>query len=415
MSMPSLYGIAFTLGIMFTANALAAAGDNDFKQGLKAFRAEQYEKAVKSFEQAKRKGNKSSALFYNLGVSYYKTKQYPKAEQAFTQLLKDNKFRQLAQYNLGLVNLEQKRTLAAVDWFYLASDKNGDPKITALANRMLDIYDPQKPKQTTSGIISLAYGHDSNVNIVSTESPTHESDTYLELFGFVNIPAGPVVINADLYRQDYQTVNTADFTQLSGGLLYPIKTNGWDITPSIHLAKSELDSNPYETIIDARLDARTRLTPKSELLLRYRYSDISANDSAYNYLEGSRQQFRAQHTSDTEAGQLRLRYELELNDRLNLPTANYSPTRHTLRARLRQSYAGNWQFKEELSWRDSQYDEAAGITRSDKRYQLMLAADNRLTKDWHAGLRYTYTDNKSNLATETYTRNDAQIYADWRF
>lgn len=415
MSMPSLYGIVCTVGILLASNALAAAGDNDFKQGLKAFRAEQYDSAVKSFEQARRKGNKSSALFYNLGVSYYKTKHYPEAEQAFTQLLNDDKFRQLAQYNLGLVNLELKKTLAAVDWFYLASAKDGDPKITALANRMLDIYDPQKPKQTVSGIISLAYGHDSNVNIVSTESPTHESDTYLELFGFVNIPAGPVVINADLYRQDYQTVNSADFTQLNAGVLYPTKASGWNLTPSVYLAKSELGGDSYETIIDARFEAITRLTPKSELLLRYRYSDISADAAAYDYLAGSRQQFRAQHTSDTAAGQLRLRYELEVNDRQNLPTANYSPTRNTLRARLKQLFTGSWQFKEELEWRNSQYGEAAGITRDDTRYQLTLAADNRFSKDWHAGLRYTYTDNNSNLASETYTREDAQIYVDWRF
>jgi hypothetical protein len=68
-----------------------------------------------------------------------------------------------------------------------------------------------------------------------------------------------------------------------------------------------------------------------------------------------------------------------------------------------------------LSWRDSQYAEAAGITREDKRYQVKVAADTRLAKSWHAGLRYSYTDNQSNLAAETYTRNDAQIYTDWRF
>lgn len=407
--------ILISIGFLLASSTLAAPGDREFKQGIDAFKAGHYDKAITSFEQAQQKGKKTSALFYNLGVSYYKTAQYTRSEQAFTRLLSDDQFRQLAQYNLGLVSLAQHHEQAAIDWFTKAADKHGDRKITALANRMLDKYAPHKTKRRVSGLLSLGYGHDSNVTLASTGSPTQQGDNYTELFGFISIPAGPFKLNASLFRQDFRTVSSADFMQLSAGALYPFKASDWTLTPALFVAKDELNSADFLTITDVRFDANKPLAAHSQLQLRYRYSNIGSDNAAYNYLQGSRQQFRVQHISLTAAGQLRLRYELELNDRQNLSTANYSPTRHTLLARLKQKLGNDWQTKEELSWRDSKYGEAAGVTRDDKRYELSLSADTRLGKDWRAGLSYSYTDNNSNIASETYTRNDAQVYVNWLF
>ena len=404
-----------SLGLLLASSTLAAPGDREFKQGIDAFKAGQYDKAVVLFEKAQRKGKKSSALLYNLGVSYYKTSRYAKSEQAFTQLLSDKQFQQLAQYNLGLVNLAQQRKQIALDWFTKAADKHGDPKITALANHMLDKYAPQKSPQRISGLVSLGYGYNSNVTLVATGSPSQQSDHYTELFGFITMPVGPVKLNASLFSQDFSTVNSSDFMQLSAGVAYPFHTSGWMLAPALYLAKDELNSNDFLTITDIRFEANKSLISYGELQLRYRYSDIHADNAAYSYLEGGRQQFRVQDTNLTAVGQLRLRYELELNDRQNLPTANYSPTRNTLLARLKQKVGNNWQAKEEVSWRDSQYPEAAGVSRHDTRYQLDLSVDRRLGKDWRAGLSYNYTDNKSNVASETYNQNDVQAYVNWLF
>ena len=414
----STFLLRFTLisMIMLLASpAFAAPGDREFKQGIAAFKARHYQQAITAFEKAQQKGKKSSALTYNLGVSYYKTAQYAKAKQRFSQLLNNRQFRQLAQYNLGLVNLAQQHKQAAIDRFRQAADRHGDPKITALANRMLDKYAPASSKQRISGLLSLGYGHDSNVTLASTGSPTQQSDNYVELFGFVSIPAGPVTLHASLFRQDYQSVNSADFMQVSAGVLYPFQAGNWTLTPAVYLAKDTLNNSDFLTVTDFRFAASKPLAAHSKLLLRYRYSDIRADNAAYNYLQGSRHQFRAQHTSLTRFGQLRLRYELELNDRQNLSTANYSPTRHTVLVRLKQRLAHDWQTKEEVSWRNSHYAEAAGITRDDKRYQLNVNADTRLGKAFRSGLRYSHTNNNSNLASETYTRNDVQAYINWLF
>jgi tetratricopeptide (TPR) repeat protein len=406
---------AIIAGIILSGYTLAAANDSDFKEGVKAFKAFQYDKAIQAFERSQSKGNKSAALYYNLGVSYYKTAQYAKAQQAFNRLLNNNKFRQLAQYNLGLVNFKQQNKDKAIDWFRkAAADKNGNPKITALSNRMINKLAPPK-KRGINGIVSFGYGHDDNVTLVSTGSPTNQSDNYTELFGYISIPVAQVIFNANLLSLDYQTVDSADFMQLSGGVSYPIKVSAWTMKPGLQLSKSKLNSTDFQTTTDVIIEGKTLFTDKSVLALRYRYSDIRSDNSAYDYLEGNRQQLRVQHTSNTAAGQLRLRYELELNDRQNLPTANYSPTRHTLRARLKRDLTENWQLKAEANWRNSQYDEAAGITREDTRYLIDLNAVRKLNKTWRAGLRYTYTDNKSNIAAETYTRNDVRLYADLRF
>lgn len=405
--------ITFSFLIAFTSHA--APGDSEFKIGISAFRAGNYGRAISAFEQARRKGNRTSALYYNLGVSYYKNGQYAQSESTFTRLLNDNQFRQLAQYNLGLVSLARHHKQAAIEWFTKAADKHGDRKVAALARHMLDKYAPKKSGRRLSGLLSFGYGHDSNVTLASTGSPTQQSDNYTELFGFISIPVGAFSVHASLFRQDFQTVNNADFMQLSAGVLYPLNVSSWTLTPAIFLAKDQLGGNSFLTVTDFRIGASKPLAAHSVLQLRYRYSDIGADSSIYNYLQGSRQQFRVQRTSITSIGQLRLRYELELNSRQNLATANYSPTRHTLLARLKQRLGYEWQLKEQLSWRDSHYDSVAGVSRVDKRYQIKLSADKQLGKNWRAGLRYAYTDNKSNLASETYTRNDIKAYLNWLF
>lgn len=415
--MPTSLSRIFLVAFSFTiaTSGYAATGDREFNSGITAFKAGHYRQAITAFERARREGKHSSALFYNLGVSYFKNGQYDKSAQSFRRLLENKQFRQLAQYNLGLVALAQHRKQAAISWFRKAADRHGNRKITVLANRMLDKYAPRRTGLRLNGLLSLGYGHDSNVTLASTGSPTQQSDNYTQLFGFVSIPLGPVTVNASLFRQDYQKVNSADFMQLSAGVLYPLKARGWRLIPGLYLAKDELNSSAFLTITDLRFSAYKPLAAHTELQLRYRYSDISADSASYNYLQGSRQQFRVQRTSLTNMGQLRLRYELELNDRQNLSTANFSPTRNTLLARLKQRLAHGWQAKEELSWRDSHYGAAAGVTRDDKRYQINLSADTRLGRNWRGGFSYDYTDNRSNLASETYTRNDVQAYINWLF
>jgi len=397
-------------GLLYSISVLAAPGDTEFTRGVQEFRSGNYQRAIDAFEKAQQQGKQSGALYYNLGASYYRTAQYAKSEQAFRHLLRDNQFRQLAQYNLGLISLKPGKRDSAVSWFRRAADNDTDPKITALARSRLEKYAPHETARRLSGLLSLGFGHDSNVTLASTGSPTQQSDSYAEIFGFVILPAGPVNVNASLLRQDYTSVNSADFMQVRAGVQYPISAAGWSWRPGLFLARDTLAGNDFLTLTDIEIRAGRTLAQQNRLDIRLRYSDIRADNTAYTYLQGSREQFRIQHLRDSALGQLRLRYELELNDRRNLSTADYSPTRNTLQVRLVQHPAADWRILEELGWRDSRYGEAAGVKRHDKRYLLHLAADRRLGQAWHLGLRYRHSNNDSNVASETYTRNDIQIY-----
>lgn len=407
--------ILILLGCWLINTSYAASGDRDFRAGITAFKTGNYSQAIADFERARNKGKHSSDLYYNLGVSYYHNGQYERSEQAFTHLLRDPKFRQLASYNLGLVALAKQQKQNALRWFRRAANMHDDNKVTALANRMITANTMHSSQPRISGMLSLGYGHDSNVTLASTGSPTQKSDNYSELFGFISIPTGKLLINASIFDQRYSTVHAADFTQLSAGALYPLKRGRWLLLPGIYLNRDYLNSASFISLANLQFSASKPMFTQGRLQLRYRYSYISADNPTYNYLQGNRQQFTVQASNPTPWGQLRLRYQLELNNRQNLANANYSPTRHSLNARLKQKHEHGWQTSETLSWRNSQYGTAGTVTRKDTLYKVKLNASTRLSGNWHGGFRYTYSDNQSNLSNESYTRNDIMAYLNWFF
>jgi len=400
--------------LLNSVSVLAAPADTDFANGIKAFKSGKYQQAITMFEKARQAGNHSSALYYNLGASYYKTQQYAKSEQAFRRLLADAKFKQLAQYNIGLIKQKQGDRSSANNWYQQAISTDSDPKITTLAENMLEKNRSRSGKHGASGLLSLAVGHDSNVTLASTGSPTQQSDSYTELFGYISLPAGPVNLNASLFRLDYANVNSADFMQLRAGIQYPFNAMGWIWQPGVFYARDTLAGNDFLTLSDIELKGSKSLH-SGRLDVRLRYSDIQADNAVYNYLQGNREQFRADYLRATTLGYMRLRYELELNDRQNLPTANYSPTRNSVQLRLQQIMGQQWHTSEELSWRNSHYGEAVGVVRDDTRYELRLKAYRQFARAWRAGMSYRYSDNRSNLAAETYTRNDVQVYLSRNF
>lgn len=70
---------------------------------------------------------------------------------------------------------------------------------------------------------------------------------------------------------------------------------------------------------------------------------------------------------------------------------------------------------EEIGYRISQYGDALGVTRHDNRLRLRVTAGKKLSAKWAAGVRYSYTNNSSNIASENYTRNKIQFFANLNF
>lgn len=403
------------LAVLYTSESYAASGDKEFEQGLKAFKKGDFNSALAAFRNAEQKGLRTSALDYNLGVVNYKLGKLDQAAEYFSRLTGDRKLAQLAHYNLGLIAERQDNKTAALE-NYRKSRKGSDKDIMLLSEYRMSKLSGSGSVSSWYGLVSVAVGYDDNVNLISNNSPTQTSDTYTEIFAYASYLVNQQLSFVVTYDGvDYMDVDIADFSQLSGGTDYRLQLGGWQLIPGLRYARSTLNSNDYQNIIDLRFVAKKELSRDSKLTLRSRYSDIQSRNSLYDYLEGSRIQLRADYETKVDAVTWRMRYQLELNDRQNLSTANYSPTRNTFELRAKYRLNPQWRLDGSAEFRNSQYDAAAGITREDDRLRLRTAANYFLNRDWDIQLRYTFTDNESNLAGESYTRNELQSSINYSF
>lgn len=279
-------------------------------------------------------------------------------------------------------------------------------------------------KGKITGGFQIAIGIDDNIEAVATEGTTGIEDQYLEMLGFVSIPlSADWKILGSAYSGMF-TDSDDDYRSLSAGIEYSHKLNGWTIKPNVTVSNSYLASQDYQTTADFMVTGQKKLGAGKWLTLRYRYSDISSNNSIYDYEEGSRSQLRADYYTRVPVGKLRLRYEYETNDRDDVGSStNASPTRHTFRGRLARKVTDKWNASGELEWRTSEYDiDSIGRVREDDRFRVRFDVNRSMNKKWSVGLLYVYTDNDSNINENTsdtddfsYARNDVQIYSFWRF
>ena len=410
-------GIIYCLAILVSP-AVMAETRTDFDEGIAAFEKGDHHSAINYFRKAESAGLDSSALHFNLGVCYYKTRQFAQAEKQFILTATDKRMAQLAHYNLGLTALRLGETAQAITWFRLSAAAEQDAKLTALAKYQLHKFDAA-PQDTAAQLIAgatIGYGHDDNVTLIAVDAPSHQTDNYLEALLYLNAPlTNQVVFNGYAYLQDYRRINSADFNQFSANFGYESIWGEWRLLPEAGLEKSNLGGNPYQSSLDLKFSARRKLADDSHVLIRLRYSDINSDNSLYDYLQGSRLQARAEYRQPTGFGKLRLRYELETNHRQNSASGNYSPTRHDIRLRLEQTAGMNWQFREELQYRQSHYGEAAGVVRKDDRKFMAMQATRKLTESLSLGLKYNHVKNDSTIATDTYSRNEYQLFMDVTF
>ena len=222
-------------------------------------------------------------IAYNLGVSHFKLGQYQQADRAFHKALASSKLRQVVQYNLGLVRLQQKQKREAIDWFKKAATGTGNPKIAALANRMLDKYQVRaKRKYYVDGGVHVAYGYDSNVTQAATGTPSERSDHILETYAYMSLLYDRIDLGLYYYAQDFSQINSNDYSQIGVSIKYPFKQKAWRLTPSIHRTTSELASNDYQDVTDLRFEAKRYIGKGDYARFRYRFSDI-VSKAPYDY------------------------------------------------------------------------------------------------------------------------------------
>ena len=403
---------ALISGLLLASSVCGAevteSNNNAFKKGTQAFKQKQYPAALMHLLSAEKKTPERNALLYNIAVTYYKLNSFRQAENYFLRLINNNKYKQLASYNLGRIAIRLGEKEQAKKYFKIAT-KGRHKKLINLAKVQLKKLKTKSPRTISfEGAIQLAVGNDNNVLLTPDDSPSQTSDQYSDFLVYADIalPA-EITLSVNYNVQDYQTINSADYEQIGLSISRVYKTSAWRFTPLLSTTKTELDSVDYLTLNELKFSASTRWTKSSKLLLRYRYSDIQSKLSRFDYLNGDRHQFRIDYKTNHQAGKLRYRYQFEINDRQNTTAKSYSPTRHTLRFRLKNKIIDNWSYSAELGYRRSEYSSVENVRRIDNRMRLRFGTEYKFSKTFRIKAKFTYTDNYSNVDNEKYNR---QVY-----
>lgn len=414
----SVFFLIFFSFIFHGSSYAAEKGEIDFEKGISHFKNKNYKSALYYFNKASNAGMTTSILHFNLGVTHYKLQQYKAAEKKFRLITKDKKLQQIAFYNLGLVAEKQHKKNDAINWYNKTVSVKSN-NITQLADARLDklLNRKKTPKSKIIASINLALGYNDNIATAASGTPSNKSDNYLETFAYAHIPlAKQTKMKANFYQLKYSNISSEDFRFLSLAVEHDFLTKYWKISPELVYLKSKLNNTAYQNVIDFKINGKYTFKDKSRLGLRYRFSDINSETIRYSYLDGQRHQFRVDYKKKLKLGRLRLRYQLETNDRKNSIFRNYSPTRHTFRTRLKHKLKNNWSLSEEIGLRSSQYKSSVtGFIRNDTRLRIGFVGTKKINNNWYSGIRYSYTNNNSNIASESYIQNNVQIFADWNF
>ena len=410
--------LLLVVGIL-PVGVLAASGDEDFRRGVAAFRAKDFDGARRFFEQARSDGLDTAALHYNLGSTLYKLGRYEEAARSFEDCARDPAWAPLALYNMGLATFAQGRQPEAAGYFLKSWRTTDDDKLAVLAFSMLERSDPQAlavPRST----VSFGVGYDSNVvlaNNVSAGQPTGTGDNYTELLATVGAQAGSGSgaphWTASFYDLRYFDLREFSISELGAGLDLPWTRDQWRYDAGGQLLYSWRAGSGYQQV--TALQAGTAYQQWRELLprLRVRYELINAIDERFQFLEGSLFEATASVTQFLAEHTMHYGVSYEHNDRENFTTTDgyysYSPDRISLWWQGSWVFQGRWRIDPSIRYRQSSYsgvDQHGGLTqtREDDEWQARVRISYRIVFPWQVTGEYLYSANRSNFPEFTYNR-----------
>ena len=413
--------ILILLSVTLPLVAAETTANDYFEQARQAFKKGDFALAVQEFKKAQQAGMDNAALHYNLGVSYYRLGDYRKAEAAFLRTARFRRMAPVAYYNLGLVKLRQKQNEAAASWFQKTIDTTTDKKLRTLAERML--RNTQTKHAGWDGYIYAGIGYDDNVTL-DNDTLTNVStraDNFLELYGSVHrVLSGSrkqgLLLKANAYASYYYWLNNYNIMEMKGGLYKTLPLDAWSNETGVYATYTTLGGHRYLASANLSVTSKRRLSPAYRLRFRLRLHAIEAMQSRYDYLSGSRLDFRTEgRWYRNNGGSLRAYYQLDINNRNDYRAgtvfSSYSPTRHRLRLDYSFSPLSGWLVRAGGEYRLSRYNDAnvdsSGriIRREDNRKRALLELTHRLNRQADILLEYSYTDNNSTINRYSYRRN----------
>ena len=399
----------------------SANADETWSKGQQAYQQQDYLLALSYFEKVRNAGQAGPAVHYNIGVCQFKLQEYPDARRTF-MLLNDQypKMRSLAQYNLGLVALKESKRGEAIqhfrDSYYLSTE---EPKLRAMSSTMLRrMIGETVPRSRWLRTVSFSGGYDDNVSLqdetglaagISGDSP------FMEMFGTIRGPfsgGSGFRIGGGFYLLNYSDADEFSHAAIHLGGLYDWRSDDWGLQVAAHVGTTTLGGNGFDR--SNRLNTRiTRnLTSASSIALRLRYDDITAVDTIFSGIEGTRQRFDIRYRWYFDGRSFTLAYSNESNDRLD---PSVSPDRNKLRFDYRYTPEVGWGFEIGGQIRASEYVDAdTSLIRDEDLVRLKLGLSRNLSSGWQLFARYVFSNNESSDPAFDYTRNQFSIGA-YRF
>ncbi len=392
--------------LMLVAFESRASAEEDFESGKELFKSARYSEALKKFEQARKQGLKTVALYYNLGSTYYKLGDYSNAARNYHIVRQYPEMKALAEYNLGLVSVQMEDPVEAQKWFAAVIAGTDDKKLLRLSRAQLERA--QKNAKPWSVFAGLAFGYDNNINVIpEDEFPAGVSDTYLDVSAMAEVLLSgrkrEGYLAEVLYSSiDYSDENNFDQALLRLGLNKTKTINDWQSSVKLNIDQFTYGGEDLQTVYRLEGQVKKDLSKNDRLSLRLRYDDVNMDNDRYSYLEGSMQQFRIEMRHAGKSAIQRYYYELELNNREDTSTTSYSPTRHTFRGIYTKLLDNKWSYSGDLAFRLSEYPRPGA--RTDNRWKLSLSTDYRLDKTLKVKFKLMHTINESDDASYDYDR-----------
>jgi len=410
--LPLIFAALTIIMVAIPANADEAA--DAWSQGQQAFQQQDYLLALSHFETARNVGQSGPAVHYNIGVCQYKLRNYSAAKQTFTLTGSQYaKMRPLTEYNLGLVALKQSRREVARRHFresYRLSSDN--QKLRILASTMLRRTQPMivnSPRWL--GTVSLRTGYDDNVSLqdetglaagVSAESP------FAELSGSLRGPftrKNGFRLDGGAYLVSYFDTQDFDHSAVRLGALYDWRNAGWGVQLGAHAGTTTLGGDGFDRSATLSARASRKLTPSSSVAVRFRYDDISAVETIFNGIEGSRQRIDLRYRWYLDARSVNLTYVAENNDRFD---PSVSPRRNKVRFDYRYTPTAGWGFEIGAEFRTSEYDDLVPV-RDEDLTKVSLGISRSMASGWQLLAQYTYANNDSSDPLFAYQRNQLTV------
>lgn len=419
MALRKIMAILLFFAFYAEISPVIAQQPDHYKEGIEYFNKKDYKNAALHFEQAFSNGLNKPSLYYNMGSTYYRLGEYEKSKLHFSKLTDNDEYRDLAYYNLGLIASKQGDDGKAIEYFALCKKYAKNEKISRLATRQISILKGTKDS-SINGIVSLGYGHDSNIALTPSATAANVSGSFRRIYagidGILYEKSGKSVIAyARFFSTDFVDTSIYDDDAIWLGMGFHHYYSSWKYAYDADVTHSTYGNFDYQRIYRLTARASNRLKNNSLFYIRLRHEDINSLTPQFDYLNGTRQKIRMGYNIPLNTDKLRLYYEFEKNDRQNTPTLNYSPIRNKYSARYDMNLSAQDRISGEINYRTSEYDRTTTQNRSDDRTGAELKYLHRFGKGWSIVASASYRNNESTYLPSDYDKTVIEASANKSF